>query len=646
MKVMRLGLATLAALAVLLVLVGRLGSGERRGAVAPDSAAANPTLRATFEQPAESGVEAPAAARDEVAAPPPAPIEPTPEPAKPVLALHGRVIVDGVDGRELGDLDGSFGLFVWRGEQGELLDVGFAAGRWTKEIQDPEAISALSIGRVEVGSRIAMVTDPTERVGVPEIGELVVRARFAPALTLEVIDAASGAHLSGISLVREVEFGPRGAPHPGLDIVDRIVAESLASPIALDSIAAKLTRWYQAQVHVGAPGYAWASIKLELSVGGTRGVALERGAELVVLVRGADPAAHALLRLRPEGPDGPLPPLMDTPLDSDGQLEITGLAPGKLRVRAEVGEWFGEPLVLGETSVELAAGERRQVELVLEQAPPLEVARAGGVVYVAKAWSLERPTVTLELLDTPLGGRAYHHVFHPSRLESSREGFDAFRWASGDLQVGRYELALFKPPFSAVVELPRGGRDDFELVVPAPVELVVRVVDDATGKAVATDDLKWHPREPEGVSGFGLEPAQAGAAPGEYVIRAPAVPIELMLWGDDYLPYDAEVDLTTGVREHTVRLQRACSILLTLRAGESTIPVPPEWDGFPRAITGSGETSLTSFGTSRRFVVTEPGAYELDPPKVSGYRKPPLQRIEVFAGRETEHVIELELEHP
>ena len=35
-----------------------------------------------------------------------------------------------------------------------------------------------------------------------------------------------------------------------------------------------------------------------------------------------------------------------------------------------------------------------------------------------------------------------------------------------------------------------------------------------------------------------------------------------------------------------------------------------------------------------------------EPPKISGYRKPPLQRIEVFAGRETEHTIELEREHP
>jgi hypothetical protein len=38
--------------------------------------------------------------------------------------------------------------------------------------------------------------------------------------------------------------------------------------------------------------------------------------------------------------------------------------------------------------------------------------------------------------------------------------------------------------------------------------------------------------------------------------------------------------------------------------------------------------------------------YELKPPRIPGYRELPLQRIEVFAGRKTEHVLEYEPERP
>ena len=45
-----------------------------------------------------------------------------------------------------------------------------------------------------------------------------------------------------------------------------------------------------------------------------------------------------------------------------------------------------------------------------------------------------------------------------------------------------------------------------------------------------------------------------------------------------------------------------------------------------------------------RFVVSAPGTYELTPPKLSGYKDPGPQRIEVFAGQETQFVVEYERE--
>ncbi len=43
-------------------------------------------------------------------------------------------------------------------------------------------------------------------------------------------------------------------------------------------------------------------------------------------------------------------------------------------------------------------------------------------------------------------------------------------------------------------------------------------------------------------------------------------------------------------------------------------------------------------------MLSEPGLYQLQLPKLPGYRQPPVQSIEVRAGQFTEHVVQLERE--
>jgi hypothetical protein len=52
----------------------------------------------------------------------------------------------------------------------------------------------------------------------------------------------------------------------------------------------------------------------------------------------------------------------------------------------------------------------------------------------------------------------------------------------------------------------------------------------------------------------------------------------------------------------------------------------------------------TMNGTQRKVMVSEPGTYSIEMPKIAGYVQPPVQTIEVFAGRYTEHVVQLERE--
>src|SRR5688572_8499287 len=242
MKRSRIVVASLAALVVLLFVLSKLVGGfERRETAGPESpAVADEKVLAAEPAPTAGEGIAPSAGsseRDVVdAATTPAIVESSPEAVRPVK-LRGRVIVEEVDGREISGLDGSFELFVWRGEDGDESRVTFAAGEWSKEIEEPGSVTGLSTIRVEVGSRVAKVLDPSERIRMPESGELVIRARFHPALVLEVLDAVSGAHLRGIAIVKALPYAARSLTHPGLDFADRLVAEGLDSPLALDSMA-------------------------------------------------------------------------------------------------------------------------------------------------------------------------------------------------------------------------------------------------------------------------------------------------------------------------------------------------------------------------------------------------------------------------
>ena len=184
-----------------------------------------------------------------------------------------------------------------------------------------------------------------------------------------------------------------------------------------------------------------------------------------------------------------------------------------------------------------------------------------------------------------------------------------------------------------------------EVVIGAPVELRLRVLDAVTGEDLRTAEVVWHARRPEQrPTGF-EDVSRFDAGLDRYVVRSAAVPIELWVTVDGYSPSFGELDLSTGTTEHTVRLERACAIVLRLKAGDVALTIPSGWSASPTSPSTGGETRMIEFGTSEaRFVVSAPGTYELTPPKLSGYKDPGPQRIEVFAGQETQFVVEYERE--
>src|SRR5690606_21606355 len=115
---------------------------------------------------------------------------------------------------------------------------------------------------------------PKARVPFLLADELDVVLRAPRRNVLRVIDAETGAPIRAVC-VRKV-YGSPGA-HPGIET--ECAFPPGPSPVDFDARPALLST---GRLHVGAEGYVWQMVKLDLEAGGERLVALERGADLVV----------------------------------------------------------------------------------------------------------------------------------------------------------------------------------------------------------------------------------------------------------------------------------------------------------------------------------------------------------------------------
>ncbi|MEM8713099.1 MAG: hypothetical protein AAGG01_19295, partial [Planctomycetota bacterium] len=110
--------------------------------------------------------------------------------------------------------------------------------------------------------------------------------------------------------------------------------------------------------------------------------------------------------------------------------------------------------------------------------------------------------------------------------------------------------------------------------------------------------------------------------------------VELMLWTWTHLPYQGEVDLTQGIREHTIELERAAGFELTMLDEEgTTVLFPEDWSADVQHLNGDGEVRLSSGGEeSIKRMVSAPGTYTVTLPKIPGFVDPGRRTLEIAPG--------------
>jgi hypothetical protein len=434
-------------------------------------------------------------------------------------------------------------------------------------------------------------------------------------------------------------------------------------------------------VSARAPGYAWGGITLDVSEATApelllvptftldvrfTNVQLERYAALETV------AMLCVYRLYPNGNVGWLrfEPL-DEALEAEG-LRLEGLEPGDYAVVVELGggEWPKRP-ELAREELSLAAGEARELALVLADPPtPQERATLSGLVSFPTFGGEEEVRLELYLTDRHdhYGERARYQLSADverslADLEPVGGALPTWAFHLEDLPVGLYQVELWPFLKSWMIQLPTGGREGVELVIPELAEVLVESVDAWTGERIPIDEIYYRHQEalPERVHidrrrADVEEPGRFRfwSAPGPVLIYPYNIPSEL-----NYGRRNLDLELAPGFQSVRLELESTYSFRLEFREGGAVVDrfdqlwgeaysavrdtlSPVDHEGRLTNINGLGVERDES-GMALVVEVSAPGLYELGFEGVGADRflPAPPRLVDVRAGEPAAVIVEL-----
>jgi hypothetical protein len=507
-------------------------------------------------------------------------------------------------------------------------------GAWTARIARGVEIGCEA---AKLGGRSAVpegeVVDHPLRLPIPADGVVALRVRWLRALRIFVRDRDSRLDLGDVTLVR-AQGWPRGSyPHPGEFTQERVLAQSRPSPVVIPSPTERTLA-----LHVGSPAHAWALVKLDAAEGGERYVVLEPGGDLELelvaeqidkstVVRVSDALSHVLAELD---------------VNDRRKLVFEGLPVGKLRVGAEIGPWWKNPLVLAAGEVEIRAGDRARLVLTLAAPPSDPSVVLGGEVVIPPEWGAQSFLLVVELLDPPLGGRETIRRLFPGTMQADGQRPGVWHWRLEGMQPGAYQLGVFQYQYSISCVVPPGGLEDVRLEVPKPCDARVRVVDAASGVEAKVEIVMWNCRRPEGIFGGGCALAEWDEGARRWRLRAPRGEVELHTRGGDYKESSKLVEMREGLNEFVLEVQHQCSVLFKLAQAGHEVRWPEMVEIKLRPKEGGDEQShWTSSREGVRVPFDKPGAWIVTIPVISGYEPVPPFEVRVDPDHGTEQTVEL-----
>jgi len=549
---------------------------------------------------------------------------------------------------------GSFVPVLWNGnhwDNGKAVSV--TEGHFQLRLAEGQE---LGISSIRLGDRQTW-TSPEDRYSASGQEDVVIQARWPGLTILHVFGSDSGVGLDNVSVVHHGD----NLAHPGIAGPKNLIVEGASSPIEI-AAPDKMT-FPVGSYWVGAPGYTWQRLTLDLSRGSERQVHLDRGGEVLVHIArgkvGEDLLRRASLRLHvlPSASDDPEQPnalpsreawgdqVFQAEVDESTPMLISGAAPGDYVALVEIGDYWDEPLVLGQTALGLEAGRVSDAWIRLE-APQLARTPVplAGTLLLPEAWDLSSLALHFEPLDLPGGGSERRHSLFLSDMYPVAQHSGLYRWRLPPVQPSRYLVRILSPQHQSIVDTGPNGNEAARIEIGAPADVELQLREDETGQVVCTEKVLWCCNDPEGSTGSQLNPATWSEHSQTYSFRAPAGAIRISFPDLDWRLDDPWLEVLPGPNQFVLSVAQQCGITLFLR--DKGQPIPWDyllaWETVIRA--EDGNRVQQEFGPEDpgfRFVVPEPGRYVVEIQDIPGFESAAPFEIDVPMGTFVEKVIEL-----
>lgn len=582
---------------------------------------------------------------------------PNPEPLAPGFARGTVVVVDSA-GREHTGLDGELRLLPQMDSSDEPQNVPILGGRFEVELSAEEG--RVVMGALLDGRTAAVLANSAWLEAREEPYEL--RMGWLAPLLLEVRDADTGQHLSGVELwgTDPLDLDPPRIPAAALGLgpaPKTPLLGPLTSPFPFESWPPGVYRDGM-DLRVWAPGYSWGALSADPFSGGVRRVELNAAASLEVHFTG-DPLPRLppkdtmfgrervfLIVARDADMSGGSPAnavLAAPELQQNDSLLIEGLPREPVTVLVAVGgAWFHLTTTLARAEIDLGTEPPHRVQLHIAS-EELVLTPIAGQLHLPPE-STERQWVEVFPLGSADQGLREPLAVQVAIASNSLQGASTMHFSTTSPGPGPHAFLLGGSGYAMVLDIPAGGATNLSLALPPPAEVTVRAMDLGPGGAPEGSAVRysWLPPDdlptPRRYARASLDPETASVT-----IHAPPGRVEFTLEIPGRIGERATLDLTSGYRtELQLRASPQAHLLLTLRDGDTRIPAPDlSFANFEDA-QGTRVPAAARAHSSGVLYTLPPGDYRLtipDPPP--GYL--PIEPVDVHLSAEQteERIVEL-----
>ena len=509
--------------------------------------------------------------RESTAMPPLEPSDPASEEASPEeeYPVRGTFVLTDCFGQEHTTLDGQFEVVTHFGEDRQSRIVEVWDGEFEFSVPDP---SRFFVHDFALSDRVAELDIEKELTGPHHDQRLALRARDQCEVRLEIVDAKTGAHLSGVEIWSESDLESSARLLPLVEACDQVL-QGGTSPILLPQVdlgwGTLRTYWVRAGEH------AWGKVSVDHTHTGDYTVRLDTEASLAVLVKGLEGAGFGGL-----DPWLNLRRLEDNEILAYAMLERSfthrwdGVPPGSYRVSVDLGYHWDDPLPLG--SGEVSLGESEEASLVIEASPPeipLGPVRVSGTVRVHEFWREQGFSMGFHGIGETERWEGLGRDIRFSDLAADVSDADLLHWSKelpceGSWQVTVGHLGVHED-FEATVS----GTRDIDITVQDPAELSIQVKDAETGHVLPGLHV-WYAYAGKTRNRAIVWPnTEYQPESGRHRMHMPAGRALMRFSSEGYAEVEEELELTPGKQELTYELEPCARVDFEFIEGTVVVPV-------------------------------------------------------------------------